>query len=604
MSASIKSYHEDEAYLRAVSAFERIGSQLDSLERHLQMAKSWLPGRELLAEIAWSQQKIEELQESWGHKLVVALVGPSGAGKSTLLNASAGKELSVTGRQRPTTRQVIIYAQSLADTEELARHCGADHVRIVIDHQATGLEYLTLVDAPDTNTLPENQALLIKVLQKTDLIITVFPATNPKMHDNIAFLRPHVQRFPEGAIIPVLNQVDRVPRAELEEVILPDFRRTIAKEWNTVPGTVFLTSAKSSTPGAFYPKDEEPLHDIDETESLKQFLADYVGSMGQVVDRRLARAEQLLSLIRSHCSEALTQTAQERTEAQAQLSSFTQKTTKALLREFQRVGNEEIRSAPSVALYAALSSRWWGPVGWLIGLWSILLRLASAAGRFVRRGSPISLSHRMVTNLARENSVGQGTSPTETTSEAGLLSFVLRSLYVSEWPPVADTLVGAGFDVRVRDTTHWEEWASVYQHEAVSHWREAFQGRIDATARGLSSWPLPILFNAPTLALVGWICVETLRSFLAQDYLSADYFRQALIVVALVWGLSFVAFQLLVSVFSGRRFYHALSREVSKDVTEPATEWERELGALGRLQALCKKPLLPQPYPDFWTHHF
>ncbi|MCG2770192.1 MAG: 50S ribosome-binding GTPase [Anaerolineae bacterium] len=604
MSASTQSYHEDEAYLRAVSAFERIGHQLESIESHLHRAKSWLPGRELLAEIAWSRQKIEELQASWGHKLIVALVGPSGAGKSTLLNALAGKELSVTGRQRPTTREVIIYAQSLADAEGLARHCGADRVRVVIDHQAAGLEYLTLVDAPDTNTLPENQALLAKVLQKTDLIVTVFPATNPKMHDNIAFLRPHVQRFPEGAVIPVLNQVDRVPRAELEEVIVPDFQRTIAKEWSITPGTVFLTSAKSSAPEAFYPEDEQPLHDIDETENVKQFLADYVGSMGQVVDRRLVRAEQLLSLIRSHCSETLTQTAQERAEAQGQLSSFSQKTTRALLGEFQRVGNEEIRSAPSVALYAALSSRWWGPVGWLIGLWSILLRLASAAVRLVRRGSPIRLSHRMASNLARENSVGQGTSPTETTSEPGVLSFVLRGLYVSEWPPVADTLVGAGFDVRVRDTTRWEEWASEYQHEAVSRWREAFQGRVDATARGLAAWPLQVLLNAPTLALVVWICVETLRSFLAQDYLSADYFRQALIVVALVFVLSFVALQLLVSVFTGRRFYHALSREVSKDVTEPVLGWERELGALGRLQALCQKPLLLQPYPDFWAHHF
>ena len=604
MSASTPSYREDDAYLRAASAFERTSNQLNSTERYLRVGKSWVPGRELLAEVAWSRQKIGELQASWGHKLIVALVGPSGAGKSTLLNALAGKELSVTGRERPTTREVIIYAQSLADAEGLVRHCGADSVRVVVDYQASGLEYLTLVDAPDTNTMPENQALLIKVLERTDLMVAVFPATNPKMHDNVAFLRPYVQRFHEDAIIPVLNKVDRVPKAEVEGEIVPDFRGMIATEWGLAPGALFLTSARSSAPEPHYPEDETPLHGIDETSELRQFLMGYVGSMGQVVDRRLARAERLVSLVGAHSLEALRQTAQERAEARVQLSRFTQETTRVLIGEFQRIGEKEIRSAPSVALYAELSPRWWGPMGWIVGIWSALLGLCSAVGRFFRRGSPARLSSPIARNLGQAGLEAQEAGSFEDRREGGYLSFALRSLYASEWPPVADALVTAGFDVAVRESAHWEGWAGGYQDEVVSRWRDSFRERIHTLARHLSVWPLQIVLNAPTLALTGWVCVETLSSFLAREYLSGDYFRQALIVIALVWAISFVVLQILVSSVSGRRFYYALSRELAGSEMGVVTGWDRELQALEGLQALCEAPPVPLGYPGFWAQHF
>ena len=478
MSDSARTYGSDDTYLRSVSAFERIERQLDIMDGYLRTSEAWLPGREVRAEIAWSRKKIGELQASWGRKLVVALVGPSGAGKSTLLNALAGRELSVTGRQRPTTREVIVYAQSLADAEELLRHCGADSVRTMVDYDAEGLEYLTLVDAPDTNTMPENQALLVKVLEKTDVVVAVFPATNPKMHDNIVFLRPYVQSFPRGAVVAVLNQVDRVPRAELEGEIVPDFRGTIATEWDLSAQRVFLTSARSSVPGANYPEDERPLHQINETSELKRFLLEYVKSEGQVVDRRLARAEQLVALVRKHAAEALERSDQARTEARVRLAEFTQQTARVLIAEFQRLGEKEGRSGPGTALYAELSPRWWGPVGWLVGIWNILLSLGSAVGRFFRRGSPARQISARPIDSDQRGRARQSDGVAQDERGAAALSFVLRDLYTSEWPPVADALVKAGFDVVVRDTARWAEWAAEYEDGATSRWQEAFQGRI------------------------------------------------------------------------------------------------------------------------------
>jgi len=602
MNTSVRGGHEDDAHLRAVSAFERTVGRLDAIERYLHEAGSWLPGRQLLAEIAWARQRIERLEEAWGRKLVVALVGPSGAGKSTLLNALAERELSATGRQRPTTREVIIYAQSLSDSEDLARHCGTDNVRVVVNHHASGLEYLTLVDAPDTNTLPENQALLARVLEKTDLLVAVFPATNPKMHDNVAFLRPYVRSFPRDAVVPVLNKVDRVPKAELEGAVLPDFRRALAREWGLEAEPLFLTSAKSSVPGVRHPADEKPLHGIDETDGLRSFLAKYVASAGQVVDRRLARAERLADLVRAHCLEVLDASSEKRAEARAQLLQFADRTVQCLIREFQKMGEGRIKSAPSVSLYAALAARWWGPVGWLVVIWSALLDLGSAVGRILRRGN---LAGRIL--FSGEDS-GRGGVPirkesaAQASSVVGPLFFALRQLYAGEWPPVADSLVSSGFDVTVRENAHWEEWAGSWQGGMASRWREASQWRVRFLAGRLSFWPLQVLLNAPTLALVGWVCAETLRSFFARQYLPVDYFRQALIVIVLVWVISFVALQMLVSASSGRRFYRAVTRELAEGELGLATEWGQQLDTLEELQRLCRQSAATASvYPDLWT---
>ena len=201
----------DAAAMQASGTLAYLDAELVDIEKQLQAAPNWRPAATLLAEVAWCRDKLTQLRASWGQKLVVALVGPSGAGKSTLLNALVGQELSPASLTRPTTRQVVVYAHSLADAEDLVRHCGSENVRVETEREAAALEYLILVDTPDTNTLPENQRLLTRVLERADLLLAVFPAQNPKLYDNIAFLRPYVHQLPQGAVVPVLNFIDRVP---------------------------------------------------------------------------------------------------------------------------------------------------------------------------------------------------------------------------------------------------------------------------------------------------------------------------------------------------------------------------------------------------------
>ena len=83
-------------------------------------APHWGASIPLQAECRAALETIEQLEQRLDRKLIVTIVGPTGSGKSTLLNALAGSdELSPTGIDRPTTRQIVVYCRQRADADEL-----------------------------------------------------------------------------------------------------------------------------------------------------------------------------------------------------------------------------------------------------------------------------------------------------------------------------------------------------------------------------------------------------------------------------------------------------------------------------------------------------
>lgn len=569
----------DAVALRGVSLLAYTTAELGAIETTLRAAAHWRPAQALLAELLWCRSKIEQLGASWGRKLVVALVGPSGAGKSTLLNVLAGRGVSPTSRTRPTTHEVVIYTRSLADAEDLLQHCGADRVRVETDYAAEGLEHLILVDTPDTNTLPENQALLSRVLERADLLLALFPAHNPKMHDNIAFLRPYVRQLPPDAVVPVLNWVDRVPRQELEEVILPDFRHWVAREWGFAPAEVYMLSAKASLPEASFPEDERPLHDLNQIGMLRAFLFASLNRAGQVTDRRLARAEHLLELLKGDCRRALAASATARAAAVAGLGELGRQAREALMQTYPR-GERAPDPGLHTALYATLGQRWWGPVGWLVMLWALVLRLGASLGHLFRRP-------RLSLSLERGASPEQEAASLSAPEPAAWI-VALRRLYAQRWPPLADALVLAGLESSVRQAAFWESWVQIRGKTLAALWGQAQHERLAKLANVLSSWPLQLFFNASTLGMVGWVCVQTVSGFFQRDYLPADYFRHAAIATATVWLTSFILLQLIISLALRSSMRRAIVRVLAADAGEVGVPLSEEFAAMEALERLCQ----------------
>ncbi len=561
----------DAAALRAAGRLAALQAELARLEAALRGAPLWQPGQSLLAQIAWCRNKVHSLEASWGEKLVVALVGPSGAGKSTLLNALAGRELSPVGLTRPTTRQVVIYARSLADVEALQQHCGPDLVQVQLDHQAPALEYLVLVDTPDTNTLPENQRLLARVLERADVLLTILPAQNPKLLDNIAFLRPYVAQLPADAVVPVVNMVDRVPRQELEEVILPDLAQAIRQEWHLQPERIFLVSAKAALAEATFAEDESPLHNLNQFAALREWLVKTLNRAGQLRDRRLARAEHLVGLVKEQIAQALAETAPARAAAQEALRAVERQAQRDLLNVV--LGQMEQISAVDVqaAFYTLLGQRWWGPVGWLVTLWALVLRLGSWVGRKLRP--------------ARAG--GLGAEPGSAWQMPPLAwAEVLQGRYASDWPPVAEALVQAGFVPAVRGADLWREWATERGRDLGARWGQAMEEVLERLARHLSSWPVTFLGNGPLLALMGWVAYQTVARFLREAYLPLDYFRHAGIAALVLWLLSFVLVQVTIALTLRGPLRRGVARRLQGVAGEGVGALPEQLRALRDLERL------------------
>jgi hypothetical protein len=565
----------DELAMRSAGLLAHVHAELDTLDEMLARLPAWRPGRALQAESAWVRGKVDEMSASWGQKLVVAIVGPSGAGKSTLLNALAGRALSPVGLTRPTTREVILYAESEADADGLVGALGHDRVRVETA-RGEALKHLVLLDTPDTNTTPENRKALAQVLEHVDLMLAVFPAQNPHMADNIAFLRPFVQRLPPDAVVPVLNMVDRVPRRELVDEIVPEFHRTVAREWG-VNGRVYMISAGLATAGPragalARAEDEAPLHDLNEYDALRALVFDTLDQAGQVVDRRLARAEHLLAMLRAHACQALRDSAGWREQATAALEALRDRAREALTRTMLSQGGAGGLDV-HVAFYSVSGSRWWGPVGWLIVLWSLLLRAGAFIAHLGRpRGGILSDSAMLPTPDRVRRSWGDA----------------VTRLYAEAWPPIADALVRAGYD-RAAVTDDGDVGEISRPLDALEDARaRAYDAHLRRLAEHLSSWPVQLLLNLPVFGMVVWIAFETVGGFFRRQYLPSDYFTHAAIATLAVWLICFVIWQALAAAALGRGLHRAVAREMAVPAAEMMIQPRYgEMAVLRTLQDVC-----------------
>jgi len=571
------SHDDDLRAIVATGALAYVEAELDRIEGHLADVPSWRPARALEAELAWVRDQVSRMEDAWGKKLVVVIAGPSGAGKSTLLNALAGRELSQTGLGRPTTRRVVVYRQHPEDGAALVRDLGPEHVVVNTVPGAEGLDGLVLVDTPDTNTLPENRQLLGRALGHADVILLVFNALNPKMRDNVAFWAPIVQQYDAEALVPILNGVDRVPWQELENDVVPDMVSALERAWDMPLDKVYLVSARTSAPNASFAEDERPLHDVNQFDALREWLFSTLGRADQASERRLARAEHLLVLLKGRCRDALQGHGARRSEIERLRNGLERDAAAAIQTATRESTGRSLRRARQTALYVQLADRAWGPVGWFVMVWALLLRLVA----FLRTDKrPLGRQFALLGRVSDEDA-----------SDSRLADAVVRALdrlYARCWPPLADALVAAGFDAGVRQAQVWESGARDQAESLLRRREVATVERVGRYAMSLSSWPIQLLANAPTLGLAVWVGVYTVTSFFGGQSLGGDYFPHAGMALLVVWLASVTLYQAVVSLLLGRAMDRAINTALATDSEPPLpSALSRELETLDALAALC-----------------
>ncbi len=142
---------------------------------------SWRALREETPLLARRVEELRERADRLDDLLVVALVGGSGVGKSTLLNAVAGDQIAETSEMRPCTDAPVVYHPpgarlDFGEGRYVAR---------------SALEHLVLIDTPDSDTVvKQHREQTRRVLDQCDVILLCATAEKYLDEATWSLLRP------------------------------------------------------------------------------------------------------------------------------------------------------------------------------------------------------------------------------------------------------------------------------------------------------------------------------------------------------------------------------------------------------------------------------
>lgn len=564
------------------------------IEKRLGQIPLWQPASVLAKQAAEARCMIKGLQERIDDRLVVTLIGPSGAGKSTVFNALSGSDdLSPTGVERPTTRDLVVLANDTQAARQLLGPFNDGQITIRSSPATKDLDHLILVDTPDTDSTrsPFHLELLHQIVSRSDVLVCVFDAQNPKRRDHIDFMAPLVRQFNGGSLVAVVNKCDRHNAEELGESIGPDFDNYLQQAWQTRPEAILLISARSHLQNPQWDDQAGPRHDLDQFDQLRELVMETMNRPTAGMDRRIANAGQIRNYVMDQVNDAVHR-------HQAHLAAAAEKMLAAEQRSMQaaisllRAGDRRQVLGVNVRLYQALAQRWLGPVGWLVAIWSRLIVFGSGLTALLRFGNPLSQVWGMISSWRKfkESRSALAMLNDRNRVDAALDSF--RRTMLTLWPDIAEELIKGGFHpgVRALDTLAPENEGVGQSLDSL--WTDALEKKITRYATGLSHLLLQLLFNLPGVAIMGYVGWLTASGFFTGQYLSADFFLHALLTIAIVLLLSFFLLQAVVRLVAGkdriqRQAFNAMEKEAAQRPQVATREIADQVDRILQFEELC-----------------
>lgn len=158
------------AQLEMLAEVDRL---IERLRRWGQTESPWEPLDHCAALVRRLLSRVETLRVRLEAPLIVATFGGTGTGKSTLVNALVGREITASGRQRPTTLRPVLIAHPQTELELLGLPLEElDVIRV----DAPLVRDVVLIDCPDPDTTEvetagSNLARLHHLLPFCDVLI-------------------------------------------------------------------------------------------------------------------------------------------------------------------------------------------------------------------------------------------------------------------------------------------------------------------------------------------------------------------------------------------------------------------------------------------------
>jgi len=548
--------HDDRAQLICAGRLEDARAALEQLRAELGRAPRWRPSRGLGAQCDEALALIADMRQRLKRKLVVVLVGPTGAGKSTLLNALAGvDDLSSSSVTRPTTREVVVFCRDRDDAKPIVDRLGGERTQVVSSPAAAALEHVILVDTPDINSADAaiHQPIVEAVLAQADVMLCVFNVENPKARSEADYLARFVAGFPSRFVVAVLNHCDRQDERELREDIRPDFARHLVTAWKRET-TVMCISARRNLRVPAWSPGAEPRHDFDEFPALRALLFGSLNRASVVLDARIERADHLVAQVSTAVAARARATALD--DVRGQVVQLHKEALGAAATAWSD-GSQGLGVGTDALFYQRLANGWWGPVGWLIGLWARLLIVGAGFANMLRLGNPLRQLWGVVTTLARFKQARSDIDATQAGVGVDFAAMRYRDSYEHAWPELAERLIGAGFDPSLRDSSTVVVLPAELERTLAAGWNAALTQALERASTRLSSLWLQLFLNSWVLVPALYIVGESIVRFVQGDILSGDWFHHALTTLLLLWLLAFVVFQIGARALGGQRLVRA-----------------------------------------------
>jgi energy-coupling factor transporter ATP-binding protein EcfA2 len=568
------------ALLKAMGRIEGFKNELHRLNAELSHAPQWLPGRGLAKQCEQAIRLIEGIAERFDRKLVVTLVGPSGSGKSTLLNALAGvDDLSPIGHRRPTTDHLIVFGENPGDGGQLREALDSDIVETRSNPAASGLEHVLLVDTPDTDSTAFKKHIPIveQTIARSDMLICVFDAQNPKRRDHVDFLAPFTRKFSGEALVCVLNKCDRLEATELKDQIVPDFLEHIRMGWQMPADRVFCISARQNLKDPDWDADAGPRHDFDEFEDLKQLVVSTINRAAYVIDRRTANAKSLRNFVFEEAGREILNHKAVLADAAARITA-TEKTALGKAISGMQAADARPLFGLNIQVYQKLAQRWLGPMGWMIAIWARLLIFGSGIMAVFRFGRPV---RQVLNTLSALKQRGESQPSIEDPRQDQQMSAAFRNYRLAvleNWPDIAASMVKGGFDSSIRKVEDALSGTAGFEYRLAAIWADALDAELERLTAKLSGLILQTLFNLPAIGFLGYCGWLTLHTFFSGSYLSGEFFMHAFWAIGLILFLSFFLLQLCIRAAAS-----------SKRITGKA--FDKLKDQLDQLNALNQNPL-------------
>jgi GTPase SAR1 family protein len=539
--------------IRAHGAIAACRNEIQGTARFLETVPLWRPGAALKKECREILDLMDTHEKRLERKLMVAVVGPGGSGKSTLVNSLAGIDgLSQAGTMRPTTTKIVLVCRWPGDAGFLDPLFNPEDLQVISDSDATRMDHLLLVDTPDIDSTHQavHRPLVKRVIEVADVLLCVFNSENLKTRDQVDFFYPYVQRFHGESIIGILNKCDRVDERELKEVMLPDFKRHIARAWERPMLSLFCISARRHLKNPGWDANAGPRHDFDQYGDLVDLLTGISHLPGAVTERRLNNVEVLRKLARSEVQKTIQSCKGPLQKAASRMRDVETIALKKAFETLKKEGTGQVLGV-NVLLYQKLAQQWFGPVGWLIALWARILIFGTGLMALFRFGNPVRQIMGVISSLRHFRDTEASIAAGEKGEQLGPAMRTYRVAVLKEWPEIADMLVQGGFEESVRQPNTGLSDQHELNETLSAMWQETLGATIEKTARRFSGVWLQFLFNIPTVGILAHLAWLTVKHYFAEDYLTTDFFIHAFLTAGIVMFLSFFLFQACLRMLSG-----------------------------------------------------